>query len=125
MEKFMLASTLLVCDANLPTSCTFFWAGSLVSENEHVDVIAFRTNTTSNFKSMLKKDLDALKAMKQTDNVKAQITFIQNTLLKMSTPAFIHTPKQILLNTVAKGLKLPSLIADDVVYLSGVSSISK
>lgn len=125
MEKFMLASTLLVCDANLPAGCTFFWAGPLDSENELVDIIVFRTNTTSDFKPMLKKDLNALKAMKPTDNVKAQITFIQNTLHKMSTPAFVHTPKQILLDTVAKGLKLSSLTADDVVYLSGVSSVIK
>ena len=125
MEKFILAGVILVCDANLPAGCTFYWAGSLKSTNNTIDILAFRTNKTSDFEPILKKDLEALRAMKQTDNVKAQITFIQNTLHKMSTPAFVHTPKQILLDTVAKGLKLSSLTADDVVYLSGVSSVIK
>ena len=125
MEKFILAGVILVCDANLPAGCTFYWAGSLKSTNNTIDIIAFRTNKTSDFEPIIKKDLEALRAMKQTDNVKAQISFILRILHAMSDKLFVHVPDKNLLNTVANGLKLSSLTANDVVYLSGVSQIIK
>lgn len=121
--KYLFAGTLLVCDPELPANCTFFWAGQLTSPDNKVDIIAFRTNSTADFKPMLEKDLAALKSMEQTDNVKAQIAFIQKTLHQMSDSVFVKTPDKALLESAAQGLKLSKLSAGDVVYLSGVAAV--
>ncbi|HBO49963.1 MAG TPA: hypothetical protein DD619_04155 [Alphaproteobacteria bacterium] len=119
----MFAGTLLVCDADLPANCTFLWLGTIASSDNKVDIIAFRTNSTADFKPMLEKDLASLKSMEQTDNVKAQIAFIQKILYQMSESVFVKTPDKALLDGAAKGLKLSKLTADDVVYLSGVAAV--
>lgn len=121
--KYLFAGTLLVCDPELPANCTFFWAGQLTSPDNKVDIIAFRTNSTADFKPMLEKDLAALKSMEQTDNVKAQIAFIQKTLHQMSDSVFVKTPDKALLESAAQGLKLSKLTADDAVYLSGIAAV--
>ncbi|MCI7420816.1 MAG: hypothetical protein ACI4OE_03845 [Alphaproteobacteria bacterium] len=123
--KYLFAGTLLVCDPELPANCTFFWAGQLTSPDNKVDIIAFRTNSTADFKPMLEKDLAALKSMEQTDNVKAQIAFIQKTLHQMSDSVFVKTPDKALLESAAQGLKLSKLSAGDVVYLSGVAAVMR
>lgn len=123
--KYLFAGTLLVCDPELPANCTFFWAGQLTSPDNKVDIIAFRTNSTADFKPMLEKDLAALKSMEQTDNVKAQIAFIQKTLHQMSDSVFVKTPDKALLESAAQGLKLRKLSAGDVVYLSGVAAVMR
>ena len=123
--KYLFAGTLLVCDPELPANCTFFWAGQLTSPDNKVDIIAFRTNSTADFKPMLEKDLAALKSMEQTDNVKAQIAFIQKTLHQMSDCVFVKTPDKALLESAAQGLKLSKLSAGDVVYLSGVAAVMR
>lgn len=121
--KYLFAGTLLVCDPELPANCTFFWAGQLTSPDNKVDIIAFRTNSTADFKPMLEKDLAALKSMEQTDNVKAQIAFIQKTLHQISDSVFVKTPDKALLESAAQGLKLSKLSAGDVVYLSGIAAV--
>lgn len=123
--KYLFAGTLLVCDPELPANCTFFWAGQLTSPDNKVDIIAFRTNSTADFKPMLEKDLAALKSMEQTDNVKAQIAFIQKTLHQMSDSVFVKTPDKALLESAAQGLKLSKLSADDAVYLSGIAAVMR
>lgn len=123
--KYLFAGTLLVCDPELPANCTFFWAGQVASPDNKVDIIAFRTNSTADFKPMLEKDLAALKSMEQTDNVKAQIAFIQKTLHQMSDSVFVKTPDKALLESAAQGLKLSKLSAGDVVYLSGVAAVMR
>ena len=123
--KYLFAGTLLVCDPELPANCTFFWAGQLTSPDNKVDIIAIRTNSTADFKPMLEKDLAALKSMEQTDNVKAQIAFIQKTLHQMSDSVFVKTPDKALLESAAQGLKLSKLSAGDVVYLSGVAAVMR
>lgn len=123
--KYLFAGTLLVCDPELPANCTFFWAGQLTSPDNKVDIIAFRTNSTADFKPMMEKDLAALKSMEQTDNVKAQIAFIQKTLHQMSDSVFVKTPDKALLESAAQGLKLSKLSAGDVVYLSGVAAVMR
>lgn len=123
--KYLFAGTLLVCDPELPANCTFFWAGQIASPDNKVDIIAFRTNSTADFKPMLEKDLAALKSMEQTDNVKAQIAFIQKTLHQMSDSVFVKTPDKALLESAAQGLKLSKLSAGDVVYLSGVAAVMR
>lgn len=121
--KYLFAGTLLVCDPELPANCTFFWAGQVASPDNKVDIIAFRTNSAADFKPMLEKDLAALKSMEQTDNVKAQIVFIQKILHQMSDSVFVKTPDKALLESAAQGLKLSKLSAGDVVYLSGVAAV--
>lgn len=123
--KYLFAGTLLVCDPELPANCTFLWLGTIASPDNKVDIIAFRTNSTADFKPMLEKDLASLKSMEQTDNVKAQITFIQKILYQMSESVFVKTPDKALLEGAAKGLKLSKLTADDVVYLSGVAAVMR
>ena len=119
----MFAGTLLVCDTNLPANCTFLWLGTVISPNNKVDIIAFRTNSSTDFKPMLEKDLAALKNMEQTDNVKAQISFIEQILREMSDTIFVKTPDKALLESAAKCFKLSKLTADDTVYLSGVTAV--
>ncbi len=119
----MFAGTLLVCDTNLPANCTFLWLGTVISPNNKVDIIAFRTNSSADFKPMLEKDLVALKNMEQTGNVKAQISFIEQILREMSDTIFVKTPDKALLESAAKCLKLSKLTADDTVYLSGVTAV--
>lgn len=121
--KYLFAGTLLVCDTNLPANCTFLWLGTVISPNNKVDIIAFRTNSSADFKPMLEKDLVALKNMEQTDNVKAQISFIEQILREMSDTIFVKTPDKALLESAAKCLKLSKLTADDTVYLSGVTAV--
>lgn len=121
--KYLFAGTLLVCDTNLPANCTFLWLGTVISPNNKVDIIAFRTNSSTDFKPMLEKDLAALKNMEQTDNVKAQISFIEQILREMSDTIFVKTPDKALLESAAKCLKLSKLTADDTVYLSGVTAV--
>lgn len=121
--KYLFAGTLLVCDTNLPANCTFLWLGTVISPNNKVDIIAFRTNSSADFKPMLEKDLAALKNMEQTDNVKAQISFIEQILREMSDTIFVKTPDKALLESAAKCLKLSKLTADDTVYLSGVTAV--
>ena len=123
--KYLFAGTLLVCDPELPANCTFFWAGQLTSPDNKVDIIAFLTNSTADFKPMLEKDLAALKSMEQIDNVKAQIALIQKTLHQMSDSVFVKTPDKALLESAAQGLKLSKLSAGDVVYLSGVAAVMR
>lgn len=121
--KYLFAGTLLVCDTNLPANCTFLWLGTVISPNNKVDIIAFRTNSSTDFKPMLEKDLAALKDMEQTDNVKAQISFIEQILRQMSDTIFVKTPDKALLESAAKCLKLSKLTADDTVYLLGVTAV--
>lgn len=121
--KYLFAGTLLVCDTNLPANCTFLWLGTVISPNNKVDIIAFRTNSSTDFKPMLEKDLAALKDMEQTDNVKAQISFIEQILRQMSDTVFVKTPDKALLESAAKCLKLSKLTADDTVYLLGVTAV--
>lgn len=121
--KYLFAGTLLVCDTNLPANCTFLWLGTAISPNNKVDIIAFRTNSSTDFKPMLEKDLAALKNMEQTDNVKAQISFIEQILRQMSDTVFVKTPDKALLESAAKCLKLSKLTADDTVYLLGVTAV--
>lgn len=121
--KYLFAGTLLVCDTNLPANCTFLWLGTVISPNNKVDIIAFRTNSSADFKPMLEKDLVALKNMEQTGNVKAQISFIEQILREMSDTIFVKTPDKALLESAAKCLKLSKLTADDTVYLSGVTAV--
>lgn len=121
--KYLFAGTLLVCDTNLPANCTFLWLGTVISPNNKVDIIAFRTNSSADFKPMLEKDLAALKNMEQTDNVKAQISFIEQILREMSDTIFVKTPDKALLESAAKCLKLSKLTADDTIYLLGVTAV--
>lgn len=124
MEKFLFAGNLLVCDTNLPAGCSFLWTGTLTSSNNKVEVVSFRTDKTSEFKPMLEKDLAELKTLAQTNNVKAQIAFIEQLLLQMSNSALIKTPSQSLIDCAGKCTK-QKLTANDVVYLSGVSAVIK
>ncbi len=122
-EKYLFAGTLLVCDTNLSANCTFLWLGTLVSTNNKVDIIAFRTNSPADFKPMLEKDLATLKDMEQTGNVKAQISYIEQILRQMSDIIFVKKPDKALLESAAKYFKLSKLTADDTVYLSGVTDV--
>lgn len=122
-NKFMLASLLLVCDPDLPAKCTFFWLGTINSESNRIDLIAFKTDKKSEIRGMLENDLKTLKTFKQTPNVKQQIVFIENTLKTMSDSIFVKKPAKNLLEAAARGLKLNKLEEEDVIYLSWVCGV--
>lgn len=52
-EQFMFHGTLFVPVENLPTNLNFVWIGTLKSENNAVDVIAFKTDSKENFQLVL------------------------------------------------------------------------
>lgn len=124
-NKFMLSSLLLVCDPNLPAKCTFFWLGTINSDNNKIELIAFRTDKKSEIQGMLENDLKTLKTFEQTPNVKQQIAFIENTLKTMSNSIFVKQPAKSILETAARGLKLNKLEDKDVIYLSWVCGVIK
>lgn len=101
----------------------FFWLGTIVSENNKIELIAFRTDKKSEIQGMLENDLKTLKTFEQTPNVKQQIAFIENTLKTMSNSIFVKQPAKSILETAARGLKLNKLEDKDVIYLSWVCGV--
>lgn len=100
-----------------------FWLGTIVSENNKIELIAFRTDKKSEIQGMLENDLKTLKTLEQTPNVKRQVAFIENTLKTMSNSIFVKQPAKSLLETAARGLKLNNLEDKDVIYLSWVCGV--
>ena len=145
MEKYFFSSTLLV-PMPKAENYTFFWAGTLRSTNETVEIIAFNCDDKSKFQPILESDLKTLKHLRRqgsreighlklseqpTDkditrmrNIKNQIRFIKRTLFELSDSVYIKRPPLPMLDIIAQ--KLPVKLApENVIYLSGVSRIDK
>ena len=133
MERYFFHSTLLVPVKDMKSSVNFFWAGTLKSENERVDVIAFKTDKKDDFVPMMKADIEVLQKMEQTDKIKAQLDFITDTFEKMAQPVFVKVPNNMLLQVAQDLMKqvlwkngqyLPlSFTPDNTVFISGVSGV--
>lgn len=145
MEKYFFSSTLLV-PMPKTENYTFFWAGTLRSTDETVEIIAFNCDDKSKFQPLLESDLKALKHLRRQGsreigqlklngqpveeniarlrNIKNQIRFIKRTLFELSNSVYIKRPPLPMLDIVAQKLQI-TLTPESVTYLSGVSRIDK
>lgn len=114
----------MVPDTTLPAQCDFIWLGTVNSADNTVNILAFRTNNKNNFAKILAKNLAVLKELQLTQNVKNQIDFIEKTLFELSSPLYVKTPPQELLDIVAKKMKIKTLLPEQVIYTSGVQVAS-
>ena len=136
MERFTFAGTLFVPVANLGTQLSFVWGGTLTSPDNKVDVILFKTDTKEKIVPLLEADLETLQKLEQTDNIKAQIAFIEQSLeqlpegsvwRKEPDAALLQAASQLVCNILSqqgKSLQM-SFTKDNVLYTSGVSGVYK
>ena len=136
MERFTFAGTLFVPVANLGTQFSFVWGGTLTSPDNKVDVIIFKTDTKEQIIPLLEADLEKLQKLEQTDNIKAQIAFIEQSLeqlpegsvwRKEPDAALLQAASQLVCNILSqqgKSLQM-SFTKDNVLYTSGVSGVYK
>lgn len=136
MERFTFAGTLFVPVANLGTQFSFVWGGTLTSPDNKVDVIIFKTDTKEQIIPLLEADLEKLQKLEQTDNIKAQIAFIEQSLeqlpegsvwRKEPDVALLQAASQLVCNILSqqgKSLQM-SFTKDNVLYTSGVSGVYK
>ena len=131
MENIRFHGTILAPIENLPTKLNFVWIGTVRSESDEIDIIAFRTDSKDNFQQMLEEDLHKLETMEETSNIASQKAFIKKMLSEMEDgSAFRKEPPQIFLdaaNNLAeislrkRGEKLKKYFEkDNIIYLSGV-----
>ena len=136
MERFIFAGSLFVPVANLGTQFSFVWGGTLTSADNKVDVILFKTDTKEKIVPLLNADLEKLQKLEQTDNIKAQIAFIEQSLeqlpegsiwRKVPDAALLQATNRLVCNILAqqgKSLQMP-FTKDNVLYTSGVSGVYK
>ncbi len=136
MERFTFAGTLFVPVENLRTQFSFVWGGTLTSADNKVDVILFKTDTKENIVPLMEEDLKELQKLEQTDNIKAQIAFIEEALgqlpegsiwRKEPDVALLQAASQLVCNILSqqgKSLQM-SFTKDNVLYTSGVSGVYK
>ena len=136
MERYTFAGTLFVPVANLGTQFSFVWGGTLTSPDNKVDVIIFKTDTKEQIIPLLEADLEKLQKLEQTDNIKAQIAFIEQSLeqlpegsvwRKEPDAALLQAANQFVCNILSqqgKSLQM-SFTKDNVLYTSGVSGVYK
>lgn len=119
---------------NLPTNLNFIWIGTVRSENDAVDVIAFKTDSKENFRRMLEEDLHKLETMEETSNIASQKAFIKKTLEEMKEGSVFRKEPQLLMLDAATRMVVEALAAKgtslqrrftpkDVVYTSWVAGV--
>ncbi len=136
MERYTFAGSLFVPVANLGTQFSFVWGGTLTSPDNKVDVILCKTDTKEKIVPLLEADLETLQKLEQTDNIKAQIAFIEQSLeqlpegsvwRKEPDAALLQAASQLVCNILSqqgKSLQM-SFPKDNVLYTSGVSGVYK
>lgn len=133
-EQFMFHGTLFVPVENLPTNLNFVWIGTLKSENNAVDVIAFKTDSKENFQRVLEEDLYQLEQMQEAPNVTEQKVSIKNMLKEIKKGSvFCKEPKAAMLDAATsmvaevisrKGVSLQkSFTPQSVIYTSWVVGV--
>lgn len=115
--------TLMVPDTSLPTQCDFIWLGTVRSEDNTVNILAFHTDDKNDFAKILTKYLKKLNDLQPSKNVQHQIDFIKQTLFELSSSLYVKTPPRDLLDMVAKKMKLKTLSPEQVIYTSGVQEV--
>lgn len=133
-EQFMFHGTLLVPVENLPTNLKFVWIGTVRSESDEIDVIAFRTADKENFRRMLEEDLEQLEHLQEAPNVAQQKAFIKKTLCEMKRETSFRKEPQLLMLEAATRMVAEALAArgtslqrrftpNDVIYTSWVVGV--
>ena len=84
--------TLMVPDTSLPTQCDFIWLGTVRSEDNTVNILAFHTDDKNDFAKILTKYLKKLNDLQPSKNVQHQIDFIKQTLFELSSSLYVKTP---------------------------------
>lgn len=128
-QTIFFSSKLLVPMPQYTKGASCNWIDTFRASNgknhETVDVIVFNTENKEEIKNIIASDLSQLKEIPETErseNVTNSIAFLEKTLSGIGTPGIEHDAPANLLNALyrASGKMLG---ADQVIYLSGVSSI--
>ena len=120
MEKCVFYSVLLVPVPEKAQGARCYWAASLSSLVEKANVIAFNTENKEDIKSLLKADLEELRAKENpTDNDLVNMRFKEQVLGMIGVTGYDHVVPKTLLATLNEywGVRLQ---AKDVIYLSWV-----
>jgi hypothetical protein len=126
IEQINFQSTLLVPMPKYANGNSFRWIdtfkGSGPHANNSVDVIVFNTDEVREIKPLLEKDLQELKGMEPTDQVKNSMSFIEKTMDEIGKSGIEHKVPAGVLKALAHASG-KMLKEDEVIYLSGVSGL--
>lgn len=141
-QKIKIAGTLLIpivqhCNRNY----TFAWVGTMHSNQEDVNVIAFNDADKNKFYGIMEKDFSVLKQLKQEGtreiailkkqnrdifpkhqemrNIKNQMKFIKQTLSQMNCSVYHKTPHKEMLEIISRKTGT-NLHGGNVIYLAGL-----
>lgn len=128
--RVALNGTLLVPVGNT-INLNFVWLGTLRSSDNTVQVIGLKSNNKEDFINLLDEDLETLKKQEPSNNIQAQIGWIEKTLAEISDSVFVKKPEKEMLeaaqNMVSESLRwngkyLPERFSpENVIYTSGCS----
>ena len=111
-QRVMFSGNLLVPVGN-NIKFNFAWLGSISNSDNTVQIIAFKSNNREDFINLMKEDLEELNKLEATDNVVAQIKWINNTLAEVSNSVMVKKPEQPMLDAANK-------VVYDVLYRQGI-----
>ena len=110
-QRVMFSGNLLVPVGN-NIKLNFVWLGSISNSDNTVQIIAFKSNNREDFINLMKEDLEELSKLEPTDNVVAQIKWINNTLAEVSNSVMVKKPEQPMLDAANK-------VVSDMLYRQG------
>ncbi len=136
MENYLFSGTLFVPVENFSSEYSFVWAGTLTNAVKKVDVIVFPTETKEQIVPLMKADLEKLRMLEQTDNVKAQIAFIERALQQVPDGSVWRKEPDINLLEAAERLVDSCLIRqnkrlmrlftkENIIYTQGIAGVYK
>jgi len=131
-QRVIFSGNLLVSVGN-NIDFNFVWLGSISNSDNTVQIIAFKSNNKEDFINLMKEDLEALRKLEPTDNVVAQIKWINNTLAEVSNSVMVKEPEQPMLDAASKVVSdmlyrqgrnfNQRFTTQNVIYTSGISGI--
>ena len=129
MENYFLMSTLLI-PAPQFAGKTFRWIDTFTGKRnkndvERVNIIAFNTEKKEEIKPLLEGELRRLQQLEKAEELdEHNQMFIEKTIWEIEDGAYEHKVPAELLSTLnaVSGLHLTD---NEVIYLSGISSISR
>lgn len=111
-QRVIFSGNLLVPVGN-NIKLNFVWLGSISNSDNTVQIIALKSNNREDFINLMKEDLEELNKLEMTDNVVAQIKWINNTLAEVSNSVMVKRPEQPMLDAANK-------VVSDILYRQGI-----
>ena len=111
-QRVIFSGNLLVPVGN-NIKLNFVWLGSISNSDNTVQIIALKSNNREDFINLMKEDLEELNKLEMTDNVVAQIKWINNTLAEVSNSVMVKKPEQPMLDAANK-------VVSDMLYRQGI-----